>query len=55
MEKELKIDMSFYIVMEEGQTREDAEKKFYDIMSKIDEITEEEISYQVYDFEEQVY
>jgi hypothetical protein len=55
MEKELHVKMSFYLKLHDGETKEEAQNRFYSIMDKLQEMEEQESSMQVYEIEEQDY
>lgn len=44
MNKELRVNMDFYLTMEDGETKEQAEERFHKLMNQF--------SYQVYETEE---
>ena len=51
MKKELRVHMDFYLTLQEGETKENAEIRFQELMSKLDKVDNQESAYQVYDTE----
>lgn len=53
MEKELRASLHFYLTMNDGETKEQAEERFYRLMGTLENIGDQESSYQVYETEVQ--
>lgn len=53
MERELNVHMSCYLLMKEGETKEQAEERFYKMFNAGLKINEVDVSYQIYEMTEQ--
>ena len=53
MERELRVHLDFYLKMNDGETKEQAEERFESIIKQMENIDNQESSYQSYETEVQ--
>ena len=53
MERELKVHMDYYLTMRDGETKEQAEERFNTLLKTLENVDNQESSFQIYETEVQ--